>query len=268
MANDVGRVVLIGAGPGDPELLTVRAYRALERADVVLYDALVSDEILELAEGALRIDVGKIGGGPRTEQDDIHRMLYQYASAGHTVVRLKGGDCFVFGRGGEEALYLGERGIPVEIVPGISSAMAAPAYAGIPVTHRNVATHVTIITGHAAKGGDADLQERWAKAAQLGGTLVFLMGVRRIATIMQVLEENGMAPSTPVAVVQNGTQADQRVVVATVATIADTVQREHIGAPAVIVVGEVVRLQPQLARAMALQHGAQHQNYEVELRAH
>lgn len=268
MANGIGRVVLIGAGPGDPELLTVRAYRALQSADVVLYDALVSDEIVALAAGALRIDVGKIGGGPRTEQADIEAMLYHYASAGHTVVRLKGGDSFVFGRGSEEALYLGERGIPVDVVPGISSCIAAPAYAGIPVTHRNVATHFTVITGHAAAGGDAALQESWANAARLGGTLVFMMGVRRISKIMGVLADNGMSPDTPVAVVQNGTCANQRVVTGTIATIDAVVRQSGIGAPAVTIVGEVVRLQPALAEAMAQNAASQHAHYELERRAH
>lgn len=268
MANGIGRVVLIGAGPGDPELLTVRAYRALENADVVLYDALVSDEIVALAEGALRIDVGKIGGGPRTEQDEIHALLHHYAAAGHTVIRLKGGDSFVFGRGSEEALYLGERGIPVEVIPGISSCIAAPAYAGIPVTHRNVATHFTVITGHAAEGGDAALQASWANAAQLGGTLVFMMGVRRIGTIMDVLADNGLDPETPVAVVQNGTCANQRVVTGTLRTIESIVRANEIGAPAVTIVGDVVRLQPALARAMALSSDADHSTYELERRAH
>lgn len=248
-----GRVILIGAGPGDPDLLTVRAYRAIRQADVVLYDALVSDEIVALAAGALRVDVGKIGGGPRTEQEDIHALLYRYAAAGHTVVRLKGGDPFVFGRGSEEALYLGERGIAVEVVPGISSSMAAPAYAGIPVTHRNVSTHFTVITGQAAAGGDAALRESWANAARLGGTLVFMMGLRRIQTIMETLVDNGMRTDMPVAVVQNGTCDNQRVVTGTIATIHDVVRAADIVAPAVIVVGDVVSLQPDLARAMALQ---------------
>lgn len=252
-SHETGRVILIGAGPGDPDLLTVRAFRAIRQADVVLYDALVSDDIVALAAGALRVDVGKIGGGPRTEQEDIHELLYHYASAGHTVVRLKGGDPFVFGRGSEEALYLGERGIPVDIVPGISSCMAAPAYAGIPVTHRNVATHFTVITGQAAVGGDVALRESWANAARLGGTIVFMMGVRRIQTIMETMVDNGLPAHMPVAVVQNGTCDTQRVVLGTIATIHDVVREAGIKAPAVIVVGDVVRLQPELARALALQ---------------
>lgn len=253
MGNGLGRVVLIGAGPGDPELLTVRAYRAIQRADVVLYDALVSDEILALAEGALRIDVGKIGGGARTEQDDIHAMLLKYAAAGHTVVRLKGGDAFVFGRGGEEALFLRAHGVPVELVPGITSAIAAPASAGIPVTHRKVATHFTVITGQASRGGDDALRASWANAARLGGTLVFLMAVRRMGEIMSVLQANGMSPDTPAALVQSGTCDDERVVVATIDTIEHMAREQGIGAPAVLVIGEVVRLQPELASALATQ---------------
>lgn len=267
MGNGLGRVVLIGAGPGDPELLTVRAYRAIQQADVVLYDALVSDEILALAEGALRIDVGKIGGGARTEQDDIHAMLLKYASAGHTVARLKGGDVFVFGRGGEEALFLREHGVPVELVPGITSAIAAPASAGIPVTHRKVATHFTVITGQASRGGDDALRASWANAAKLGGTLVFLMAVRRMGEIMEVLQANGMSPDTPAALIQSGTREDQRVVVATVATIEAAARAQGVGAPAVLVVGEVVGLQPELASAFA-EEAASTNTYTHEQRAH
>ena len=249
--------MLVGAGPGDPELLTVRAWRALRAADVVLHDALVSDEILELAAGARLVNVGKIGGGPRVEQNEIHELLYAFARAGHDVVRLKGGDPYVFGRGGEEALYLAERGISVEVVPGISSAIAAPTYAGIPVTQRGVATHFTVITGHPMEGGEQELEASWARAAKLGGTLVILMGLGRIGRIMQILRDNGTPEHTPVAVIQDGTRASQRVVVGNAANIAERAKNAKLRAPAMIVVGNVVNLHQTLAQDHARESAAQ-----------
>lgn len=242
-----GRVILVGAGPGDPELLTLRAHRALAEARGVLHDALVSPEILSIAANATMVDVGKIGGGRRVEQDEIHRLLYDYARAGRDVVRLKGGDSFVFGRGGEEALFLHERGIEVEVVPGITSSIAAPAYAGIPVTHRGVSTHFTVITGHPMEGGEEELRLSWGRAAQLGGTIVILMGLRNLAEIMETMMANGLAADRPVAVIQDGTRPTQRVVTATAATVSDEVRRAGLRAPAIVVVGDVVSLSGMLS---------------------
>lgn len=242
-----GHVTLVGAGPGDPELLTLRALRTLQRADVVLFDNLVPDEIVSLAEGALLVDVGKIPGGKRTRQGEINRLLAHYADLGHHVVRLKGGDPFVFGRGGEEAMYLRERGIAVTTVPGISSCIAAPASAGIPVTHRNVATSFTVITGQAAAGASEELEKSWARAAQLGGTLVFLMGVRAMKRIIAALERGGLPASTPAALVQCGTRDDQRTLTSTLSRIVDDAAAANIASPAVFVIGDVVALQPAIA---------------------
>lgn len=242
-----GRVLLIGAGPGDPDLLTVRAYRAIMDADVVLHDALVSPEILSLAAGAELVNVGKIGGGPRVEQDEIHALLLAYAQAGRDVVRLKGGDAFVFGRGGEEALFLAAHGIRVEVVPGITSAIAAASAANIPVTHRGVSTHFTVLTGHPMEGGEEALEAAWARAAQLGGTLVFLMGLRNIARIMEVLLSAGLPSTTPVAVIQDGTRSSQRVLTAEVSTVAAKVAQSKLRAPAIVVVGDVVQVRAALA---------------------
>lgn len=249
-----GRVVLVGAGPGDPELLTLRAARALAEADVVLHDALVSDAILQLASHAELISVGKIGGGPRVEQDAIHALLLEQARTGKNVVRLKGGDSYVFGRGGEEVLFLEEHGIGVEVVPGITSAIAAAALGSVPVTHRGISTHFTVLTGHPMEGGEEELERAWANAARLGGTLVFVMGLRNLARISEVLRTNGLEGSTPVAVIQDGSRETQRVALGDLDSIAEKVRDAGLRAPALVVVGHVVDLQPTIARARAIYH--------------
>ena len=243
-----GTVALVGAGPGDPELLTIRAWRLLGCADVVCFDHLVSKEILAMCSPRARmIDVGKIPGGRSMKQRAIEQILCREALAGAFVVRLKGGDPFVFGRGGEEAIALAEEGIACQIVPGISSCIAAPQAAGIPVTHRNVSTHFTVVTGQAARAGQQQLERAWAQAARLGGTLVFLMGVRRLRAIQASLLGAGMDPETPCALVQSGTRATQRTACDTLAGIAECAAREGIASPAVLIVGEVVRLRDQIA---------------------
>ncbi|MEO6835342.1 MAG: uroporphyrinogen-III C-methyltransferase [Candidatus Tumulicola sp.] len=240
------RVSLVGAGPGDPGLLTLRAAEILATADVLLYDALVGDAILTFVPPACeRIFVGKRGGDHAMPQHEIQALMLRKAERGKHVVRLKGGDPFVFGRGAEEAQTLRAAGIRFEIVPGISSALAAPAYAGIPLTHREHNAAFTVATGHEAPTKDASTLD-WAKLADPHRTLVFLMATRNLDEIARRLIEHGLAASTPAAVVQDGTRPTQRTVAGTLATIGDDVVRAGIGAPAVVVVGGVVNLRQQL----------------------
>ena len=231
-------VYLVGAGPGDPGLLTVRGAELLARADVVVHDRLASAALLDLAPpDAERIDVGKAPGRVAMVQGDIDRLLVERGATGATVVRLKGGDPFVFGRGGEEAEALRAAGVPFEVVPGVTSAIAAPAYAGIPVTHRGLSTHVTIVTGHEdpAKGTtDTD----WHALARAGGTLVVLMGAGRLEAIVQALLEGGRAPDTPVAAVRWGTHPEQR----TIRSTLDGIASAGVESPSAIVIGAVAAL--------------------------
>ncbi len=231
-------VWLVGAGPGDPGLLTLRGAEVLASADVVVHDRLASPALLDLAPAAAeRISVGKAPGKVELDQDGINTLLVERGRAGSRVVRLKGGDPFVFGRGGEEAEALAAAGVPFEVVPGITSAIAAPAYAGIPVTHRGLSTHVTIVTGHEdATKGRTDVD--WDALARVGGTLVILMGAARVGEIAERLVTAGRAPETPVAAVRNGTRPDQDSVRATLGTIGDA----GILAPSAIVVGDVAGL--------------------------
>jgi uroporphyrinogen III methyltransferase/synthase len=232
-------VYLVGGGPGDPGLLTVRALDVLERADVVVYDRLSQESLLDLAPpDAECIDVGKAPGNARLDQDDINALLVERGKGGATVVRLKGGDPFVFARGGEEAAALAGAGVPFEIIPGISSAIAVPAYAGIPVTMRHSSTSVTIVTGHEDPGAGEEGTVDWRAVAQVGGTIVVLMGVARIGRIAAALMAGGRPPDTPVAAIQWGTRPNQRTVRATLGTIADA----PLGTPSVIVIGEVAGL--------------------------
>jgi uroporphyrinogen III methyltransferase/synthase len=231
-------VYLVGAGPGDPGLLTVRGAELLARADVVVYDRLAPPSLLALVpNGAELVSAGKAPGAVDLSQDEINAVLVDRGRTAGTVVRLKGGDPYVFGRGGEEAEALAAAGVPFEVVPGITSAIGAAAYAGIPVTHRGVSTHFTVVTGH-EDPTKARTDVDWAALARAGGTLVILMGAGRIGDIAQALIDGGRAPGTPVAAVRNGTRADQRTVRATLATIADVGVR----APSAIVVGDVAAL--------------------------
>lgn len=227
---------LVGAGPGDPDLLTVRALRLLQRADVVVHDRLLSDGVLDLIPAAtLRIDVGKVPGGPSWSQDDINTTLIHYARRHPTVVRLKGGDPYVFGRGGEEALAARQAGLDVAVVPGITSAVAAASAAGVPVTHRGTATGFTVVTASTAADSEAT---DWLRLAQLDHTLVILMGVRHARRIAGGLIEGGRSPQQPVVVIAAATSADQRVVRTTLAELGTV----DVAAPATIVVGDVAAL--------------------------
>jgi len=232
-------VHLVGAGPGDPGLLTVRAHALLRAADVVVYDRLSQESLLDLApSGAERIDVGKAPGHVRLSQDEINDLLVARGRQGETVVRLKGGDPFVFARGGEEAAALAAAGVPFEVVPGISSAIGVPAYAGIPVTLRHSSTSFTVVTGHEDDAAGEDGTVDWQAIARVGGTIVILMGVANIGPIAHELMAGGLAPDTPVASVTWGTRPEQVTVRATLATVAD----QPLRAPATIVVGEVAGL--------------------------
>ncbi|MFQ5839538.1 MAG: uroporphyrinogen-III C-methyltransferase, partial [Candidatus Methylomirabilales bacterium] len=235
-----GIVYLVGAGPGDPGLLTLKGKWCLERADVVVYDYLANPRLLaHVPAAAERIFVGKTGGEESTGQDEITYLLIERARAGRRVVRLKGGDPFIFGRGGEEAEALVEAGIPFEVVPGVTSAIAAPAYAGIPLTHRDHTSTVAFITGH-EDPTKPDSAIRFDLIARGIGTLVFLMGVSRLPEIVRALIAGGRDPATPAAVIRWGTRTDQVTVTGTLRDIAERAQM--IRPPAITVVGEVVRL--------------------------
>jgi uroporphyrin-III C-methyltransferase len=242
-----GKVYLVGAGPGHPELLTVKAAELLRRADVVVYDRLVQEEVLALSKPAAeRIYMGKPVGRHGVRQEEIHALLLQKAREGKLVVRLKGGDPFLFGRGGEEAEYLAERGIPFEVIPGVSSALAAPLSAGISVTHRDAASSVAIVTGHEAGGAGGRLD--WEALSRLD-TLIFLMGVHNVRCICDKLIQQGRSPATPAAMIQMAFWQDERVVSGTLADIADAVAESRIKPPATLVVGDVVRLREKLKDA-------------------
>ena len=237
-----GQVCLVGAGPGDPGLLTLKGRDCIARADVVFYDALVNPALLEHArEDARIVYVGKKAGSHSFTQARINAMLAEAAEAGLRVCRLKGGDPFVFGRGGEEALYLRGRGIPVEVVPGVSAAIAAPASAGIPVTHRGSAASVRIVTGHEVVSG-AEGGLPWDAFARESGTLVVLMGHQNLETIVQRLLEHGMPGSTPAAVISKATLPEQQTVVAPLGGIVQCARNACLATPATLVVGEVVLL--------------------------
>ena len=237
-----GSVVFIGAGPGAADLITLRGLRRLRAADVVVYDRLIDPSLLDEARAdAERIYVGK---GPRHHtlpQRDINALLVERARRGRTVARLKGGDPFVFGRGGEEALALAAAGIPFEVIPGVTSAVAVPALAGIPVTHRGLATHFTVVTGHTCDEASPDAVN-WEHLAALGGTLTILMGVAALPAITARLLAAGLDPTTPAAVIQNGTMPERRIVRAPLAEIARAAAEASITSPAVTVIGATAAL--------------------------
>ena len=242
-----GKVFLVGAGPGDPELITLKGLRSLRKADVLVYDRLICPDLLDEAPSkARRVFAGKASGHHSMKQEEINALLITYARRGCIVVRLKGGDPFVFGRGGEEALALAQAGIPFEVVPGVSSAIAVPAYAGIPVTQRGLVSSVTIVTGHEQQScGSSGVN--WEALATLGGTLVILMGVEVLSHITQRLLSGGLHPDTPAAVIQQGTVPQQRVVTDTLVGIAEHAWAARITSPAVVVIGAVVALSDPLA---------------------
>ncbi|WP_330465675.1 uroporphyrinogen-III C-methyltransferase [Micromonospora zamorensis] len=235
-----GRVALVGAGPGDPELITVKGWRLLTEADVVVADRLVPGLLLdELRPDVELVDASKIPYGPSRAQEEINQILVDRALAGAFVVRLKGGDPYVFGRGGEELLACAEAGVPVTVVPGVTSSIAAPAAAGIPVTHRGVAHEFTVVSGHLAPDSPASLV-RWDALAGLRGTLVILMGLKNLAAITATLIAHGRPPQTPAAVVQEATTGAQRVLRSTLDAVAADALAADLRPPAVVVVGDVV----------------------------
>lgn len=238
-----GTVYLVGAGPGDPELITVRGHRLLRDADIVVYDRLVHPELVEDARSAVeRIYVGKAPGRPSTSQHAINALLVEKAREGWSVVRLKGGDPFVFARGGEEAQVLREAGVTYEVVPGITSATSVPAYAGIPMTHRKVSRAFTVVTGHSLDLSGTNLD--WETLAK-SDTLVILMGLGRLPRIALHLIEGGRSPETPAAVIQSGSTTEQKAVYGTLETIAE--RASHLSPPATIIVGETAAFGPELA---------------------
>ena len=238
-----GMVYLIGAGPGDPELVTLKAARALARCDVVLIDHLVHRDVLQLCRPGVRVvEVGKRCGCRSTPQSFISRLMVRLAKRGATVARLKGGDPFVFGRGGEEAAALAAAGVPVELVSGVTAGIAVPAALGVAVTHRDLSRGVTLVSGHACVNG---CEPEWEALARSRTTLVIYMGVRRLAEITRALLAAGMSPATPAAAIQNGTLPEQVNVVSTLGRVARDVVERGIGSPAIVVIGDVVALARQ-----------------------
>lgn len=241
-----GMVYLVGAGPGDPELLTLKAARLLSSCDVVVFDRLVSDAIMDMVPtGVARIYAGKALRDHALPQEEINALLISLASSGRTVLRLKGGDPFVFGRGSEEALSLAEAGLPFEVVPGITAAAGCAAYAGVPLTHRGLSTGVRFITGH-FKAGEEDREHDWARLADADTTLVFYMGLTNLTRIAARLMDHGLPADTPAAAIQNGTTHKQRAIQATVATLADKVEATGLKPPALVIIGKVVSLAESL----------------------
>ncbi len=252
VSTATGRVSLVGAGPGDPGLLTIRGRRCLERCDVVVYDNLSNPALLAYTRpDAEIVFAGKHGSGVRLSQEEISRIVVEGAQAGKWVVRLKGGDPFIFGRGGEEALECVRAGIPFEVVPGVTSAIAAPAYAGIPLTHRDHASTVTFVTGHESEKGDAPQSEKgdalpWEALARQGGTLVLFMSVLQLAQNLERLIGAGLAADTPAAAIRWGTTGRQEVIVGSASTLPALAAARRLRPPAVVVLGDVVRLAPEL----------------------
>lgn len=240
-----GTVYLVGAGPGDPELLTLRALRLISRADVLIYDQLVSAEILELANPlAERIYAGKQRGNHAVPQEDLNQMLVRLGKTGRRIVRLKGGDPYTFGRGGEEVETLRENGVPFEVVPGVTAAAGVAAYAGIPLTHRNHAQACVFVTGH-LKDGSMNLD--WPGLARRRQTVVIYMGLHGLAYLCEQLIAHGLPPDWPAAIVQQGTTPKQRTVAGTLASLPELAEQAALKPPTLIIVGEVVRLKDQLS---------------------
>lgn len=240
-----GKVYLVGAGPGDPDLITVKGLRCLQNADVILYDRLVNPELLKHAkEGAKLVYCGKLPNYHTMKQETINQFLVKYAKRGLQVVRLKGGDPFVFGRGGEEGEECRKHDVPFEVVPGITAGIAASAYAGIPVTHRTLSKSFALITGHQA--GDKAAEHQWFHLANGVDTICVYMGVSQLSNITRLLIKNGKSPQTPIALIHWGTLSEQRTVVGTLESIEEKVKESEISNPSMIVIGEVVRLHEKL----------------------
>ncbi len=246
----IGKVYLIGAGPGDPGLLTLKGKVLLEQADVVIYDALVSAAILEMINpNAEKINAGKRRGRHSLAQAKTTELLIQKAKTHAVVARLKGGDPFVFGRGGEEMEDLIKAGVPVEVVPGITSGIAAPAYAGIPLTHRNFSSSVTLVTGHEAAGKYGP-KVNWEAIAQGSETIVIYMGIHNLHHIIKELNQAGCSLETPIALIQWGTRPEQKKLIGTLNTIVEQIEISGFEAPAIAVIGEVVNLHQKLSRGL------------------
>jgi uroporphyrin-III C-methyltransferase len=241
----LAKVYLVGAGPGDPELITIKGLNCIKKADVILYDRLVSDELLEYAkEGAELIFCGKLPNFHVLQQETINHLLVKHAKKGKTVTRLKGGDPFVFGRGGEEAEYLAKHRIEFEIVPGITSGIAASAYAGIPLTHRGISSSFAFVTGH-SKNFEED-HIRWEVLAKGVDTIAIYMGVKNLPRIQKRLIHCGKNPDTPIAFIQWGTLPEQKTIISTLGSAVEALQEEKIENPCMIVVGEVVKLRENI----------------------
>lgn len=239
-----GIVYLAGAGPGDPGLVTLRTAELLRKADIVLYDRLVSQQILDMIPNSVKSEyVGRAVGDDASHQDTTNELMVKYAKEGLNVVRLKGGDPIIFGRGGEEAEYLQERNIKYELVPGITSGIASATYAGIPLTHRKMASSVVLVTGHEDPTKDSEVV-KWRNLATSVDSIVIMMGLGRIAQICSSLIEGGRSPNTPVAVIQNGTTPKQQTKIGTLETISDIVK--EMSPPVIIIVGEAVSLSEKL----------------------
>ena len=246
MKQKKGKVYLVGSGPGDPDLITVKATKCLQQADVILYDRLVNPVLLDYGRhDAELIFCGKEPGNHCVSQEAIHELLVEKAMEGKTIVRLKGGDPFIFGRGGEEAMILAEYGIEFEVVPGITSGIAAPAYAGIPVTYRDISQTFAVVTGHCVNGKPRNI--RWDYLSHGVDTLAVYMGIKNLPYICRQLKLCGKDPNTPVAVIQQGTTSEQRTVLGTLETIVNIVEEDRITNPAMILIGEVVNLSKKLA---------------------
>lgn len=242
-APRTGKVWLVGAGPGDADLLTVKALRAINSADIIFYDQLVSEEICALfPKNTPALYVGKVKNNHSIPQEDLNQLLVDQAQLGLNVCRIKGGDPFVFGRGGEELLELRKAGVEAEVVPGITSASGCSTYADIPLTHRGLSQGCTFVTGHAEKTLDVN----WNALAQLNHTLVFYMGLTRSGEIAEKLLAGGLAADTPVAIIENGCRKNQRDIISDVANFAEAVVREKVQSPALIIVGQVVKMKEQL----------------------
>lgn len=240
-----GTVYLVGAGPGDPELITMKGHRLLQSADVIVHDALLDKRLLEKCKGAEIIDVGKRAGLHAFKQEEINEILYQKALQSNTVVRLKGGDPFLFGRGAEEARYLKDRGVMVKVVPGVSSAIAVPELCGIPITHREYASHVTIVTGHEMAGRTEERLD-WELMAKMNGTIVILMGMSNHERLSTMLLNGGLPGGTPVAVIVQGSSSDQRSVLTDLAGLSASIVKEGLKAPGIIVVGKCAAMMLEL----------------------
>ncbi len=243
-----GIVYICGAGPGDPKLITVRAMELLKKCNVILYDRLVGQEIIDqIPARAEKVYVGRAVGDPTTHQRRTNELMARYALKGKSVLRLKGGDPFIFGRGAEEAEYLLKRGIKFEIIPGITSAIAGPAYAGIPLTHRRYSPSVAIVTGHEGVDNKGEASVNWKKLPGAVDTIVVMMGIGQLEQISRDLVKGGMKPKTKVAIIENGTTEKQRVFLGTLATAAKMAEKNSVRPPAIVVIGGVASLHDKIA---------------------